>query len=187
MGLRGTARSGARQEGRVDLRRPGRAGGRRADYPGRQGLPGLRVREDPVPGTEQAGIPERGQPRPRETPLTWRARERPAQNLAHPPQAPLLPLARRTTRQGHSRIAGPRGIARMEKVHYRVDPGDFHRECLLAPAIVLHGGGAVNREDSLAASDTIILTAPQRSSGFPGYSSELQPMTSASRAGSSAS
>jgi hypothetical protein len=39
----------------------------------------------------------------------------------------------------------------MEKVHYRVDPGDFHRECLLAPAIVLHGGGAVNREDSLAA------------------------------------
>ena len=50
--------------------------------------------------------------------VTRRARERPAQDLAHPPQAPLLPLARRTTRQGHPRIADPRGITRMKKVHY---------------------------------------------------------------------
>ena len=34
---------------------------------------------------------------------------RPAQDLVHPPQAPLLPLARQTARQGHPRIAGPRG------------------------------------------------------------------------------
>jgi hypothetical protein len=131
-----------------------------------KGYQGSAYAKIPAPGTEQAGIPERGQPRPRGTPLTWRARERPAQNLAHPPQAPLLPLARRTTRQGHSRIAGPRGIARMEKVHCRVDPGDFHRECLLAPAIVLHGGGAVNREDSPAALGHHNFDSPQRSSGF---------------------
>ena len=44
---------------------------------------------------EQAGIPERRQPRPRETALTRRARpERPAEDLENPPQAPLLPLAR---------------------------------------------------------------------------------------------
>jgi len=34
--------------------------------------------------------------------------------LAHPPQAPLLPLARWPARQGHPRIAGPRGISGME-------------------------------------------------------------------------
>jgi len=36
--------------------------------------------------------------------------------LAHPGQAPLLPLARRAARQGHSRIADPRSISRMERV-----------------------------------------------------------------------
>jgi hypothetical protein len=39
-------------------------------------------------GEEQAGIPEAGQPRSRAAALTRRARERPAQDLAHPPQAP---------------------------------------------------------------------------------------------------
>jgi hypothetical protein len=33
----------------------------------------------------------------------WRTGKRPAQELADPPQAPLLPLARRTARQGHPR------------------------------------------------------------------------------------
>jgi len=42
---------------------------------------------------------------------------RPAQDLAHPPQAPLLPLARRSARQGHPRIADPRGKVRMKKAH----------------------------------------------------------------------
>jgi len=58
---------------------------------------------------------ERGQPRPRETPGTRRARERAAQDLAYPPQAPLLPLAGRPVRQGHPRIADPRGLTRMER------------------------------------------------------------------------
>ena len=40
---------------------PGRAGGRRADRPGGQGLPGRRARESPVQGEEQAAIPERRQ------------------------------------------------------------------------------------------------------------------------------
>jgi DDE superfamily endonuclease len=40
-----------------------------------------------------------------------------AQDLARPPQAPLLPLARRAARQSHPRIAAPRGITRMEKTH----------------------------------------------------------------------
>ena len=36
----------------------------------------------------------------------------------HPPQAPLLPLARRAARQGHPRIADPRGITRMKKAQW---------------------------------------------------------------------
>ena len=44
-----------------------------------------------------------------------RASERPAQDLAHPPQAPLLPLACRTTRKSNPRIADPRGKRRMKK------------------------------------------------------------------------
>jgi hypothetical protein len=44
---------------------------------------------------------------------TRRKGERPAQDLARPPQAPLLPLARRPARQGHRRIANPRGITGM--------------------------------------------------------------------------
>ena len=47
-----------RQEGRVDVGRPGRTGGRRAGHP-RQGLPGEHVREDPVQREEQAGFPTR--------------------------------------------------------------------------------------------------------------------------------
>ena len=40
---------------------------------------------------EQAGIAERRQPRPRETAVTRRARERAAQALENPPEATLLP------------------------------------------------------------------------------------------------
>ena len=35
---------------------------------------------------------------------------------------PVLPLARRSARQGHPRFAGPRGITRMEKPHYKSEP-----------------------------------------------------------------
>jgi hypothetical protein len=69
----------------VDLGRAGRAGGCGPGHPGPLGLPGERVREDPVPGTEQAAIPERGQPRPRPAPRARRARERPAQDLEDSP------------------------------------------------------------------------------------------------------
>ena len=71
---------------------------------------------DPVQGQEQAAIPERRQQGARQATLTRRARERLAQDLAHPP---LLPLARRATRQGHPRIADPRGKRRMKKVQLR--------------------------------------------------------------------
>jgi hypothetical protein len=40
-----------------DPGRPGRTGDRRPDHARRQGLPGKRARQDPVPGKEQAGIP----------------------------------------------------------------------------------------------------------------------------------
>jgi hypothetical protein len=60
-------------------------GGRRPGHPGGQGLPGKHPREDPVPGQEQAGIAESGQPRPRETAVTRRARERAAQDLENSP------------------------------------------------------------------------------------------------------
>src|SRR5262249_31945363 len=85
---------------------------------GRQGLPGQHVRENPVQGQKQAAIPERRQPRARETPRTRRARERPAQDLEDPPETPLLPLENRAARQGHPRIADPRGITKMEKVQW---------------------------------------------------------------------
>jgi hypothetical protein len=42
---------------------------------------------------------------------------RTAQELAHPTEAPLLPLARRPARQGHPHPGNSRGIRRMEKVH----------------------------------------------------------------------
>jgi hypothetical protein len=75
-------------------------------------------------GAAHAKVPYKGKnkPRsrkmptaPRETALTRRARERPAQDLAHSQQAPLLPLARRPARQGHPRIADPRDKRRMKK------------------------------------------------------------------------
>jgi DDE superfamily endonuclease len=54
-------------------------------------------------GEEQARIAERGQPGPRETPRTRRKSKRAAQDLAHPPQAALLPPGGRAARQGHPR------------------------------------------------------------------------------------
>ena len=86
----------------------------RPGHPGRQGIPGQHLGEDPVPGEEQARPAERSQPRPRETPRPRRTRERAAQGMENPRQAPLLPLARRETRKGHPRIAAPRGITRLE-------------------------------------------------------------------------
>lgn len=88
---------------------------RRACRSFRKRLPGQQSPEDSVPREEQAAIAERRQPRPRETPRTRRKSKRPAQELADPPQAPLLPLARRPARQGHPRPADPRGITELKK------------------------------------------------------------------------
>ena len=66
---------------------------------------------------ETSRNPKRGQPRPREAPRPRRKGKRAAKDLEDPHQAPLLPLARREAGQGHPRIATPRGITRMEKVH----------------------------------------------------------------------
>ena len=74
-----------------------------------QGLPRRRrPRPHPLPRTRQGRLPEGCQPRPRPATQPRRARQRPAQNLAHPAQAPLLPLARRAARQGHPRPSSPR-------------------------------------------------------------------------------
>ena len=77
----------------------------------------------PYRGKNKPGIPEGGQPRPRETPRPRRKGKRAAQNMEDPHQAALLPVARRETRQGHPRFAGPRGITRMKKVHWRAAHG----------------------------------------------------------------
>ena len=45
-----------------------------------------------------------------------RTRQRPAQDLAHPAQTPLLPLARRAAGQSHPRPSDPRD-RRMKKAH----------------------------------------------------------------------
>jgi hypothetical protein len=68
----------------------------------------------PLPRPEQARLPESGQPRPRPAPFARRARQRPAQDLAHLAQTPLLPLARRPARQSHPRPPDPRD-PRMKK------------------------------------------------------------------------
>ena len=62
----------------------------------------------PYRGAEQARLPESRQLRPRETARAWRAGQRPAQDLGHPAQTPLLPLARRADRQSHPRPPDPR-------------------------------------------------------------------------------
>jgi hypothetical protein len=81
-----------------------------------KGYQGSAYAKIPYRGKNKPESPETGQQGARETPRTRRARERPAQDLENSPQAPLLPLARWSARQGHPRIADPRGITRMEKV-----------------------------------------------------------------------
>ena len=80
-------------------------------------------------GSTYAKIPYKGKNKPESQKETNRAHarlrspgerrtpsSRPAQDLAHPPQAPLLPLARRTTRKSHPRIADPRSKRRMKRL-----------------------------------------------------------------------
>ena len=97
---------------------PGRPG-----HPRRQGLPGQRAGESAVQGEQQAGAAEGSQPRPRETPRPRRTGKRPAQDVEHPRQAPLLPLESRPPRQGNPHIATSRSLTRLEKAHTRVAAG----------------------------------------------------------------
>ena len=85
-----------------------------------KGLP-RRRRPHPhtVQGEGQARIAEHRQPRPRQTTQSRRTRQRPAQNLAHPAQTPLLPVAGRATGQGHTRSSDPRD-RRMKSVQCTV-------------------------------------------------------------------
>jgi hypothetical protein len=62
----------------------------------------------PYRGTEQACLAEGRQPRPRPAALTRRARQCPAQDLAHLAQAPLLPLEGLAARQGRPCPSDPR-------------------------------------------------------------------------------
>jgi hypothetical protein len=83
---------------------------------GQQGLPGKHVREDPVQGENKPeSQKEANGAHAKLRSPGERASERPAQDLAHPPQAPLLPLARRPTRKSHPRIADPRCRRRSSK------------------------------------------------------------------------
>jgi hypothetical protein len=86
------------KEGRVGLGRARRTVGRRPRHPRRQGLPGQHAREDDVPGEEQAGITERGKPRPREVRRPGERANAQVKNWRILRKLPLLPLTRRTTR-----------------------------------------------------------------------------------------
>ena len=58
---------------------------------------------------------------PRPATIPRRARQRPAQNLAHPAQTPLLPVEGRPAGQGHPRPSGPRD-RRMKTLTARQKP-----------------------------------------------------------------
>jgi hypothetical protein len=90
-----------------------------------KGYQGSAYAKPPYKGKNKPQSQKDGSKSTRAASLTRRASERPAQDLADPTEAPLLPLARRTARQGDSRIAAPRGITRMEKVHC-IDELYFH-------------------------------------------------------------
>jgi hypothetical protein len=94
---------GSTHDRRPDLEHPRRAARHRADRLGRQGLPRIRrdrrTRAHTVQGPQQTRVPERSQPRPRAATWPRRTRLRPTQDLAHPPQTPLLPPPSRPTDQ----------------------------------------------------------------------------------------
>src|SRR6266704_5350436 len=62
-----------------------------------------------LPTRGRTSPPRKGrQSRPRQATRPRRTRQRPAQNLAHPAQTPLLPVAGRAARQSHPRPSSPR-------------------------------------------------------------------------------
>jgi hypothetical protein len=98
---------------------------RRAHRAGRQRLHRRRrACPDSVPGPEQTRLLESSELRSRETARSRRTRQRPAQNLGHPPQTPLLPLAGRPARQSHPCPPNPRD-QRMKNAHW-FEPNTCH-------------------------------------------------------------
>ena len=93
----------------------------------RQGL--ITLADKGYQGSTRAKVPYRGKnkPEPRKEANRAHARlrapgERAAQDLEDPPEAALLPVARRETRQSHPRIAAPRGITRLETAQSACPP-----------------------------------------------------------------
>ncbi|MEV5568812.1 transposase family protein [Spirillospora sp. NPDC052269] len=77
-----------------------------------------RTATHPLPRHRQTRVTEGRQPSPRPTSRTRRTRQRPAQALNHPPQAPLLPTPRRPPRQSHPRPTNPRSPNSVKKAHW---------------------------------------------------------------------
>ena len=75
-----------------------------------------------------------------------RTRQRPAQDLAHPAQTPLLPLARRAAGQSHPRPSSPRD-RRMKKAQYRADAALSR---LLPPSPATPGSGCLQLHPTAA-------------------------------------
>jgi hypothetical protein len=107
-------------------------------------------------GSDYAKIPYRGRNKPESQKAANRAhaklrapgeRERAVEELAHPAQAPLLPLARRATRQSHPRAGDPRRIRRMEKAQWIAVERGLHGELIGITA------GWIYRQDLLLRSD----------------------------------
>jgi hypothetical protein len=71
-----------------------------------KGYHGSTWAKDPLPREEQAGTAEKANRAMRHSAHPTSARTR-SSNLADPPRAPLLPLARRSACQGNPRIAAP--------------------------------------------------------------------------------
>ena len=117
VGVRRAARLGPRQESGVGLGRAGRTG--------KQGL--VTLADKGYQGSTWAKVPYKGKnkPEPQKEANRAHAKLRAPGERANAQlkawrilsQAPLLPLARRETREGHPRIAAPRGVSRLERTH----------------------------------------------------------------------
>jgi hypothetical protein len=87
----------------------------------KQGLVTLAIRATRAAVTRRSRTAGRTSPSRRKRPTAptrssaaRRESERPAQDMGHTRQAPLLPFTRRETRQGNPRIAASRGLTRLE-------------------------------------------------------------------------
>lgn len=85
---------------------------------GGQGLPGCRRSgHHALQGQRQARLSEAGQPITRPPSRSRRTRQRPAQDLAHPAEAPLLPTQGWAPLQSHRSSAELRNRPRMKRGH----------------------------------------------------------------------